>query len=849
MSHDDAQTADAHPHDADPDRASAASDPLGPFDHAVFEAECRERWDAAGIYRYRPPTDGRAAFSVDTPPPYVSAAHLHVGHAMSYTQAEIVVRYRRMRGDAVYYPMGFDDNGLPTERYVEKAHQLDQPGAPPLSRSAFRALCLDETRRGAEAYERLWRALGLSVDWSLRYSTIDAHCRRTAQWSFIDLYRQGRIARTDAPVAWDPTLQTALAQADLELIARRTKLHTLVFTGTDGAALPIATTRPELLPACVALYRHPDDPRYAGLSSAREPLDGREVPVLADADVDPAYGSGLMMVCTFGDADDVRRWRRDGLPLRVVIGPDGRLTEAAGRFAGATTGSAREAIVAELSSRGSYAGFAMVEQRVPVSERSQAPIEWRAVPSWCIRIVDLAPRLRARAAELRWHPAFMKERLDAWIDGLAYDWNISRQRKHGVPFPVWTCGACGEVVLAELGSLPVDPLEDPPPIDACPRCSGALTGDPDVMDTWMTSSLTPLIAANVVETPGRTAGPFPATVRVQAFEIVRTWLFYTLVKAELHRGALPFRDVMISGWGLDEQGHKISKRNLAPDPSGFSRFDPAQLIDRYGADAVRHWASRATLGRDLKFSLKDVKAGRRVGIKLWNAARLVVDLAPAGPAASAATARPLADRAPEDRGLAWGFDQALDALVRGLDAYDYATGLHALDRWFFDTLCDDWLESAKERIRRPELFAPGDADDARATAWQALRAALGAYAPYLPFVTDAVWLRLFAAHEAHPDGTPATSVHATAFPTPFGAEPVPGLDAVAEATALVRRWRTAEGIPQARGLAEAVFEAPPEEAAALNALLPTLRAACRCERIEVCAGSATVLTLRAARAP
>jgi valyl-tRNA synthetase len=788
------------------------------YDHLALEAEARDRWERAGIHRYDPDGPGEV-FSVDTPPPYVSAAHLHVGHAMSYTQAEIVVRYQRMLGKRVFYPMGFDDNGLPTERYVERAHAIDKAKT---TRSAFRALCLEETRRGAAAYEALWRSLGLSVDWSLRYSTIDEHCRRTAQASFLQLFRLGRIQRTDAPVAWDPVLGSALAQADLEVVERRTKLHRIAFRTPGGAPLTIATTRPELLPACVALYRHPEDPRYDGLTEAVVPLSDRRVPVLTDPEVDREYGTGLLMVCTFGDADDVRRWRRDRLDLRVIVGPDGRLTDAAGPYAGLDAPAARARILKDLAAAGATDGFDVVPQRVPISERTQAPIEWRTAPSWEVRITDLKERLLQRSAELRWSPAFMKHRLDDWIEGLRYEWNVSRQRLHGVPFPVWLCEACGEPVLADEAALPVDPLEEPPPRDACPRCGGALRGDPDVMDTWMTSSSTPAINANLAATPGRTAGPYPMTVRVQAFEIVRTWLFYALVKAELHHHSLPFRDVMISGWGLDEQGRKISKRNLEPDPSGFSRYDPAHLIERFGADAVRHWAARTALGRDLRFSLKDVKSGRRVGIKLWNAARLAVDL---GAFDDEAADVPLPDRAPEDRHLLHMLDGVLVTLRAGLDQYDYATGLHALDRWFFGDLCDDWLESAKDRVRRPERFASGTADSVRVTAREALRAAIGAYAPYLPFVTDALWVRLFQAAEGGP------SLHVTAFPSAVGALPVPGLDRVAEVRTLVRRWRTDRSIPQSRELEEVTVFGPAADLEVLAPLEAAVRAACRAEAV------------------
>ena len=789
-----------------------AASPFESYDAPTLEAECRARWEACDLYRYDPDAPGEI-FSVDTPPPYVSASHLHVGHAMSYTQAEFVVRYQRMCGRRVFYPMGFDDNGLPTERHVETVLGIDKRST---TRAAFRAACLEETAKGAVTYERLFRALGLSTDWSLRYSTIDARCRRTAQWSFLDLYKKGRIYRASEPVTWDPVHETALAQADLESIQRQTDLHSIHLEGDDGRKLTIATTRPELLPACVAIYHHPDDDRWIGASRARLPLFDREVPILQDRDVDPAYGTGLLMVCTFGDADDVRRWRRDGLPLRECIGRDGRLTELAGPYAGLKIAAARSRVLDDLRAAGCYGGHTPVQQSAPIAERSGAAVEWRTVPQWFVRLLDLRDPLRESAGKLRFYPDFMAQRLHDWIEGLDRDWNISRQRYYGVPFPAWICEGCGAVALAREEDLPVDPLEDAPPCgERCPSCGGLLRGDPDVMDTWMTSSLTPFINERSADSEGGRGAPWPMTLRVQAFEIIRTWLFYTIAKGLMHRGELPFRDVMISGWGLDEHGKKISKRTLKP------QHEPSYLIERYGADALRHWAGRSVLGRDLRFSESDVKSGRKVAVKLWNAAKLVDSF---GRAETAGVMQP------EDIGLEAKLDELLATVAGGLDTYDYATGLHALDRFLFGPFCDDWLEACKERIRRPERQPEGSPDAARSLARRALRALIGAYAPYLPFVTDAVWWRMYAAEEGGP------SLHITPFPRPSGEAraPHPGLARVDEVRTLARRLRTEQGLPQSREIRRLVIALDPEGAELLRALQPTLAAATRSHEIEIC---------------
>ena len=415
---------------------------LGEYDHRAVEAAVRELWEAHDIYRYDRDGDG-PVFSVDTPPPYVSAAHLHVGHAMSYSQPDFIVRYRRMRGERVFYPIGFDDNGLPTERYVEQAHGVRAVDMP---RAEFNALCLAETGRVAERYEDLWRRLGLSVDWSLRYSTIDARCQRTAQTSFVTLHQAGYLRRAEDPILWCPEDRTSLAQADVEDLERTSRLHTIRFGGDRD--LLIATTRPELLPACVALYHHPADTRYDSLERATVPLFGYEVPVRTDESVDPEYGTGLMMVCTFGDSEDVLKWRRDHLDLRLVVEPDGRLGELAGEFAGLTLAQGRSAIVKALDEAGLLVSSEPVRQVVGVHERCQTPLEFQIRPQWFIAVREHADRFRARAAELEWIPPFMRRRLEDWIDGLKWDWNITRQRRYGVPFPVWFCTACAAPVLA-----------------------------------------------------------------------------------------------------------------------------------------------------------------------------------------------------------------------------------------------------------------------------------------------------------------------------------------------------------------------------------------------------------------
>lgn len=807
------------------------------YDHRAVEARIRTLWQSHDVYRFDRDGPG-PVFSVDTPPPYVSAAHLHVGHAMSYAQPDFVVRYRRMRGERVFYPMGFDDNGLPTERYVERLHRVR---AGDLPRSAFVALCLAETTRTARRYTELWRRLGLSVDWSLRYSTIDARCRRTAQAAFLRLYERGHVRRRADPILWCPRCRTALAQADIDDLERDGQRHDVAFSGPHGRPLAIATTRPELLPACVALYHHPDDDRYAGLAgaTAREPLAGREVPILADREVDPGYGTGLVMVCTFGDGQDVLRWRRDGLATRLVVTEDGRLGEAAGEFQGLPLGEARRAVVARLRDTGALRGSTAVRQTVGVHERCGTPVELQLRRQWFVGVLAHRTALRRRAGQLAWVPEHMRRRLTDWIDGLRWDWNLSRQRRYGTPFPVWLCRACAAPVLADPGALPVDPLTQPPPVAACPRCGGELAGDPDVMDTWFTSSLTPEINWGWADGDGKAderrgrvgygtarSTPEPMSLRVQGFEIIRTWLFYTLVQSELLFGSLPWRTVMISGHGLNERGRKISKRDLDESGGRPDRYLPERLIDRYGADALRLWATKARVGADLRFHEKDLRAGRRFAIKLWNVARFLTRHG--GPPEA-----PPAELTAVDRWLLSHLADTLDEATGYLERYDPTGAFQAASRFFWSVYCDRYLEMIKPRFHQPEEHPEAERGSARTTGWRSFRAVLGLFAPFAPFVTEELYQRLYRSAEG------AVSLHLTAWPAPEpgwrdgrAAAARSEIDQLVVVLDRVRALRAALRIGSGTRVAALVLHPGTEAATALAArVAEPLRAAARAERV------------------
>lgn len=771
------------------------------YDHRAVEARVRALWQERDVYRHDRTRTG-PVFSVDTPPPYVSAAHLHVGHAMSYSQPDFVVRYRRMRGDRIFYPMGFDDNGLPTERYVEQAHQVR---ARDLPRAEFVELCLAETRRVAATYERLWRQLGLSVDWSLRYSTIAPASQRVAQQAFLELYERGHVTRAADPILWCPECRTALAQADVEDLARTGTLHRIAF----GPGLVIATTRPELLPACVALYCHPDDPRYRSRigGTADVPLAGHAVPIRADPDVDPDFGTGLMMVCTFGDGEDVGRWRRDGLDLRLIVTGDGRLGPDAGAVAGLPLAQARKQIVSELTAAGALFDSTPTRRTVGVHERCGTPVEFQIRPQWFIGLRAHAGILRQRADELTWIPEHMRHRLTNWIDGLKWDWNLSRQRHYGTPFPVWFCRACDTPVTATPASLPVDPLADPPPVDACPVCGAAdLDPDPDVMDTWFTSSLSPRLN-------GWTDRPM--TLRIQGHEIIRTWLFYTLVQSQVRSGQLPWRSAMISGWGLNEQGKKISKRDLAAS-NGFNRYLPDDVIEKYGADALRLWATSARIGADLRYHEKDVRTGRKFVVKLWNVGRFLEQhLGAASPPGGPLTS--------VDRWLLSHLADTLDEVTARLEAYEVMQAHQAASRFFWSIYCDRYLEMVKGRFDED----PTDAA-ARGTLWHSFRAVLGLFAPFAPFVTEHLYQQWYQPLEGAP------SLHVTAWPTadPAWRTDRGAIDAMVTVLDQVRVRRSQLRLGGSTRIATLVLHPTTGEASALaHEIAEPLRVAARADKV------------------
>jgi valyl-tRNA synthetase len=823
-----------------------------------IEARWSERWEADGAYRFDRSKTRDEIYSVDTPPPTVSGS-LHMGSVFGYAQTDSIVRYRRMRGDEVFYPMGWDDNGLATERRVQNYYGVrcdpslpydpdftppEKPGkqAIPVSRPNFVELCERLTQIDEQAFEALWRRLGLSVDWSLIYTTIGEVAQRVSQRAFLRNLARGQAYQAEAPTLWDVDDRTAVAQAELEDREQAGANHRVRFGGVDGAPdVVIETTRPELIPACVALVAHPDDTRFRDRfgGEATTPLFGVRVPVVAHHLADPEKGTGIAMICTFGDVTDVVWWRELQLPTRSVMGRDGRLVpeppdwdatapDAAAQYAelaGKTVKQARERIVEMLREAGALDGEPTpIMHPVKFYERGSRPLEIVTTRQWYIRNGAYDPELRAavleRGRELRWHPPHMRARYESWVQGLNSDWLISRQRFFGVPFPIWyPVGDDGEIdyehpLLARERDLPVDPSNDMPAGCRADQRGkpGGFVGDPDVMDTWATSSLTPQIATRWQDDPDLFSRLFPMNLRPQGGEIIRTWLFSTVLRSHFEHGTLPWWDATINGWVLDPDRKKMSK-------SKGNVVTPVEYFEQFGSDAVRYWAQRGRPGVDTAFDEGQMRIGRRLAIKILNASKFALGVI--GDAGAGEVTEPL------DRSLLFHLRSLVAEASGAFDVYDYSRALDVTERFFWD-FCDNYLELVKQRA----YGAAGErgAGSARRTLELALSTLLRLFAPHLPFVTEEVW-------SWWQDG----SIHRSSWPGAresgaaaegSGAEPVV-YDVAAEVLGEIRKAKTSHQKSMRAEVARAAVRDSGERLRALEAALDDVRQAGRVHDVDL----------------
>jgi len=821
-----------------------------------LEAKWTARWESDQLYafdRSRPRGD---VYAIDTPPPTVSGS-LHVGHVFSYTHTDVIARFQRMRGKAVFYPMGWDDNGLPTERRVQNYYGVrcdpslpydpafaapEKPGKQPIpiSRPNFIELCTRLTLEDEKAFEDLWRSLGLSVDWGMTYATISTRAQRVSQRAFLRLLQKGHAYQVEAPTLWDVDFRTAVAQAELEDREVAGAYHRIRFARGDGDGyVEIDTTRPELIPACVALVANPDDERYKPLFGREvlTPLFGVRVPVRPHPLADPEKGTGVAMICTFGDVTDVIWWRELSLPVRAIIQANGALrpvtfgdagwpSDDAARaqrhydqVAGLSAAKARTRIVEELRASGDLLGDPRpISHAVKFYEKGDRPLEIVTSRQWFIRTMDFRDALLARGRELQWHPPYMRARYENWVNGLNGDWCISRQRFFGVPFPVWYpvrddgTNDYARPIVADESRLPIDPSSDVPhgyTADQRGR-PGGFAGDPDVMDTWATSSLTPQIAGGWEEDPDLFARVFPMDLRPQAHDIIRTWLFSTVLRAQLEHGTLPWTNAAISGWVLDPDRKKMSK-------SKGNVVTPMGLLQEHGSDGVRYWAASGRPGTDTAFDPGQMKVGRRLAIKILNASKFVL-----------AKTEPCGDVThPVDRGMLTSLARLVQESTADLEQYDYARVLARTETffWFF---CDNYLELVKSRRYGDQGEAP--AASANAALLVALSTMLRLFAPYLVFVTDEVW-----------SWWQTGSVHRAAWPvaeelleTAGGEDErgVAALEFAAEVLSAVRKKKSEEQRPLRTAALRVVMRDTPARLALLDDVRSDLIAAGLIQAIE-----------------
>ncbi len=722
------------------------------YNSKEIELHWRDFWQKHDIYKFDRNSD-KPIYSIDTPPPYASADHLHVGHAMHYSQFEFMARYYRMKGYNVFFPIGFDDNGLPTERYVEKKYNLEK-GNMTMSRQEFRDLCLKETNRiEQENIKPLFIKLGFSCDWSLFYRTINNRCQTVAQQSFLDLYKKGYCYRGKEPTLWCTHHQTALAQAEVEDLERETNLNYIHFELEDGGKkLEIATTRPELLCSCVGIFVHPEDTRYKNLvgKSAIVPIFKQKVPIMKDEVVDMEFGSGMVMICTFGDTTDIAWWKKHKLPLKVSINEDGTLNELAGDYKGMKIVDARKQIINDLENSGILFKQKKQSQVVGACWRCDTPVEFVVTEQWFIKTLEFKDKLIQQGRKINWYPEFYRIRYENWVENLGWDWCISRQRFYGIPIPVWYCKNCNKTYFADEKDLPIDPEVDidKRPTDKCECGCTEFIPEDDVFDTWMTSSMTPEITTQWKSDDEIFNKIFPMSMRPQAHDIIRTWAFYTILKAYLHEGTIPWSAVMMSGHGQDDNGKKMSK-------SKGNVVMPEEMIEKYNVDALRYWAASVKLGDDLPFMEKDIKTGNIILTKLWNSARFIeLNLSED---MDKININEIPDFSVIDKWILTRASEVISEYHEHFSVYQITKAKKVVVQFFKQEFCDNYLELIKYRFYGEDKASKYAA---QWTVYQTLLSIVKLLSPFMPFITEEIYQNIFKKNKDIND----LSIHISGFP-------------------------------------------------------------------------------------
>jgi len=706
------------------------------------EKKWMEFWEKENIYRFDQESKAEI-YSVDTPPPTVSGK-MHLGHSFSYSQQDFVVRFHRMLGKNIFYPFGTDDNGLATERMIEKLKNVKGQF---MKRKEFVELCLKTLEEIRPDFVYDWKRIGTSADYSIFYTTINQHSQKVSQKSFIDLYKMGRIYKKRAPFVWCPECQTAIAQVEMKDSERESNFVYMKFDTSLGKQIIIATTRPELLPACVAIHIHPDDKRYNKFigAKAKIPFSIREVQISANKDVDMAFGSGIVYHCTYGDMEDVKWTEEFNIEPIEILNKDGTLNEKAGKFKGLHVKEARKAVIKALEEENRIEKIEPIRHVVNVHERCETDIEIMTTDQWFIKYLDLKDEFIKYGRKIKWYPEHMRSRYENWIYGLKWDWNISRQRHFGVPIPVWYCKKCNEIVIADEKQLPVDPLVDMPK-SKCKCGSSEFMPEKDVLDTWATSSLTPDIAIELFNDKKIFKKLYPMSLRPQAHDIITFWLFNTVVKGYFHHKDIPWQNVMISGWALDPHGKKMSK-------SKGNAIDPREMIKKYSADALRFWAAGSSLGDDLPFQEKDLVTGQKFTTKIWNASKFAFmhldDYSLNKPKNIEVI----------DKWILSKLSNIVKESTKNFMKYEYSHTKLATETFFWHSFCDNYLEIIKDRLYNAEKRGKEARVSAQYGLYHTLLTIIKLMAPITPFITEELYQLYYKKHEK------GKSIHIAKWPS------------------------------------------------------------------------------------
>ncbi|MCL2786350.1 MAG: valine--tRNA ligase [Methanomassiliicoccaceae archaeon] len=737
---------------------------MSQYESASIERRWQKMWKDGSIYHFDKDSDA-PIFSIDNPPRYASGS-LHLGHATGYSMIDFVARYRRMNGYNVFFPLCFDVNGTPVEVKVEKKHNITKLDLP---RNEYRKLCSEYADSFIDEMKHHFEILGESMDPSIYYQTDAPYYRRITQISFVKLFNKGLVYKGNFPVNWCPRCMTALADAEVEYDKNVTKLNYIKFMvdGTDDH-ISVATTRPELLCTCKVVAVHPDDKEKRHLvgKDLVTPLYGRKVKVIADPKVDPAFGTGNVMICTIGDKDDLEWVMKYKLEMEKGIDEFGKMTALAGKYEGMTVKEAREAAIADLRESGLLVRQEDSPQNVSACWRCHAPVEFLQVPQWFLKTLDFKKQVLARAEEMNWYPEFMKIRLQDWVNSLEWDWVLSRQRIFATPVPVWECEDCGHAVAATEEMCYVDPTEDSPPISKC-ECGGKLIGCTDVFDTWMDSSGSPLYNTFWERDSEMFKRMFPMSMRPQSHDIIRTWAFYTILRSEQIASSIPWKDVMIHGFIMAPDGTPMHS-------SVGNVIDPIPIINEYGADALRYYACNCSMGIDHAFREKDVIRGRKLCNKLFNLGQF---------------AGPRFDRRPEmpenlrtsDKWILSRYSDVVTSVTGHFESYQFDKAMRDAENFIWHELADHYVEMVKSRRD----------DAAKYTLYTVLLGSVKMIAPFMPHIAEDIYQNHFAAHEKD------RSIHLSKWPaTVLNDKKAESTgDLLKDVIAAVRGWKSERKMP------------------------------------------------------